>query len=259
MIQELLYGLLIAYIAGALLYFAGNKTENAKLLKTASILTVIGGILNLVILIYRWQLTGRLPLASGSEFVLCFSCFTVLMYLVYEIKSKDKKAGGVVMALASVFILSILILMAYQLSVVGPLMPALKSPWLTVHVLTAVVAYAAFALAAGLAARNIVKKDNVGQGENIYLIVAGGFAMLSLSIALGAIWAEQTWGSYWSWDPKETWALITWIIYALYLHLHNNRNWKGKRANIMVLAGFILVLFTFFGVNYLMSGMHSYA
>lgn len=83
--------------------------------------------------------------------------------------------------------------------------------------------------------------------------------MLSLTIVLGAIWAEQAWGSYWTWDPKETWALVTWLIYALYLHLQRRLKWKGKTASIMVVAGFILVLFTFFGVNYLLPGLHSYA
>jgi cytochrome c-type biogenesis protein CcsB len=95
--------------------------------------------------------------------------------------------------------------------------------------------------------------------EAIYRIVAVSFAMLSLSIVLGAIWAEQAWGSYWSWDPKEIWALVTWIIYALYLHLRRQRGWEGQNASMMVILGFILVLFTFFGVNYLMSGLHSYA
>ena len=83
--------------------------------------------------------------------------------------------------------------------------------------------------------------------------------MMSLSIVLGAIWAEQAWGSYWSWDPKEDWALITWIIYAVYLHLHQRRVWRGEKASWMVIVGFVLVLFTLFGVNYLLSGLHSYA
>jgi len=89
--------------------------------------------------------------------------------------------------------------------------------------------------------------------------VTFGFAALSLSIVLGAVWAEQAWSRYWSWDPKETWALITWIIYAAYLHLHRQEKWRGRNANIIVITGFILVLFTFFGVNYLLTGLHSYA
>ncbi len=259
MAQVLLSITLVVYLAGVLLYFAGNRTDHAKLLGMASISALMGCILNLWILIHRWSLTGRLPLASGSEFLLCFSFFTVLMYLVYEYKSQDKKTGAMIMLIASFFILLILVLMADQLNQIYPLMPALKSPWLSVHVLTAVFSYAAFALAAGLAARNIIRNDYTQHGGKIYLLVAGGFAMLSLSIIIGAVWAEQVWGSYWSWDPKETWALITWIVYALFLHLHKNRKWQRKRSNIIVLAGFVLVLFTFFGVNYFMSGMHSYA
>jgi len=259
MILVLLSGVLITYFTGAIFYFVGNKTGKAKLQRIALISTIIGCMLNGIILVLRWKLTGRLPLASGSEFLLCFSFFTVIMYLIYEWKSREKKTGSVVMLIVTVLMLSVVGLMADHLAAIQPLMPALKSPWLSVHVLTAAFAYAAFALAAGLAAKNIIKKEYTQHGESICSIVSGGFAMLSISIVLGAIWAEQTWGSYWSWDPKETWALVTWIIYALYLHLHKRQNWQGKRANIMVLTGFILVLFTFFGVNYLMSGLHSYA
>jgi len=102
----------------------------------------------------------------------------------------------------------------------------------------------------------------VGQGireDYTNLMVKCGFALLSLSIVLGAIWAEQAWGQYWSWDPKETWALITWLIYAVYLHLYRSREWRSNYARWMVIIGFLLVMFTFFGVNYLLPGMHSYA
>jgi len=153
----------------------------------------------------------------------------------------------------------VVILMRDQLSAVAPLMPALKSPWLTVHVITAAVAYAAFALAAGLAAVQFFPAGQSIKDDHIYLLVGGGFVLLSLSIVLGAIWAEQAWGRYWSWDPKETWALITWIIYAIYLHIYRSRDWPGTTTRWMVIIGFALVLFTFFGVNYLLPGLHSYA
>jgi len=163
------------------------------------------------------------------------------------------------MLISALLVGSIIVLMKGQLGEATPLMPALKSPWLTIHVLTAAVAYACFALATGLAIIQLTRAETKITDGIIYRIVAGGFVMLSLTIVFGAVWAEQAWGSYWSWDPKETWALITWIIYALYLHLHKRLGWKGKTASIMVIAGFVLVLFTFFGVNYLLSGLHSYA
>ena len=137
-------------------------------------------------------------------------------------------------------------------------MPALKSPWLTVHVLTAIAAYSAFALTAGLALIEIF--NNASSDDAVlYKITAFGFAMLSLSILLGAVWAESLGQLLGTWHPKETLALLTWMIYAIYLHLHRRRGWQGNNARWLIVAGFILVLFTFFGVNYLLPGLHSYA
>lgn len=259
LITVIIYALFITYLLGAVLFFIGNKFSNKQAQLTASLMAGIGLVLNIGALIVRGVIAGRLPLASGGEFILWFTVMTVALYLYYETKTKMKETGGAVMLISALLIGSILLLMKGQLGEALPLMPALKSPWLTIHVLTAAIAYACFALAAGLAIMQIARVETKITDEMIYRIVAGGFIMLSFAIVFGAIWAEQAWGSYWSWDPKETWALITWIIYALYLHLHRRFGWKGKTASIMVIAGFVLVLFTFFGVNYLMTGLHSYA
>ncbi|MDD3267875.1 MAG: cytochrome c biogenesis protein CcsA [Syntrophomonadaceae bacterium] len=256
-IQLFLYLSLLLYTLAAISYFVGQ--QNVIFSNAAFKISAIGFVVNLLALIMRILYTGRLPLVNGSEFILSFAGFTVLIYLWYEVKSKVNSAGGVVMGIAVILIASIIILMPNQLLETHPLMPALKSPWLTSHVLTAVFAYAGFAVAAGLAAIELLKNKETKGNSWIYKINSFSFAMLTLTIVLGAIWAEQAWGRYWSWDPKETWAGVTWIIYALYFHLHKSRKWQGKRANIMVLAGFILVLFTFFGVNYLILGLHSYA
>lgn len=258
LIQVIIYTTLISYAAGAVLYFAGAKPGQEKAIKAAFILALTGCVLNLLALIMRTIIAGRLPLSSGYEFVLSFTFITVVLYLIYDLKSQAKSAGGPVMLIAVALILSVIIMIKGQFGDVSPLMPALKSPWLTIHVLTAAAAYASFALAAGLALMQLAKTGPSSQEESIYKIVATGFVLLSLSIVLGAIWAEQAWGAYWSWDPKEVWALVTWIIYAVYLHLYRSRKLKGKNASIMVIAGFGLVLFTFFGVNYLLSGLHSY-
>lgn len=257
LIQVFVYASLILYTAGAVLYFAGHS-ENNRCLTVAPFAAFFGCVVNLLALISRAIVSGRLPLSSGWEFILSLAFLTSLLYLVFEWKSRTKTAGGIVMVITALLILFVVIIAGGQLGEVSPLMPALKSPWLSVHVLTATLAYASFALAAVLAIIQIRNSSNF-QEERIYRIVAAGFVLLSLSIVLGAIWAEQAWGSYWSWDPKEDWALITWIIYAVYLHLHRKRGWQGKKVCWMVVAGFVLVLFTFFGVNYLLSGMHSYA
>lgn len=174
--------------------------------------------------------------------------------------------------------------------------PALKSQWLTFHVITAILAYGAFAVAFGLGVMYLLKyrlapvnadkahnldkankenKENKASEETAgfisrfppldtldelaYRVVGFAFPLLSLCIITGAIWANYAWGTYWSWDPKETWSLITWIIYAGYLHARLMYGWKGKRAAWMAVFGFAAVLFTFFGVNYFLPGLHSYA
>ncbi len=258
-IQVLIYTTLISYVAGAALYLAGSSSATRKGLLAASCLAAVGVISNLMALILRTIMVSRLPLSSSYEFILVFTCITVGFYLIYEIRTDEKGAGGMVLLIAAMLILSVVLMAQGQFGEVTPLMPALKSPWLTFHVLTAATAYACFALTAGLAARQLISNNPNITEENVYKIAVAGFTLLSLSIILGAVWAEQAWGAYWSWDPKEVWALITWIIYAVYLHLYRSNQLKGKTGSILLIAGFALVLFTFFGVNYLLPGMHSYA
>ncbi len=259
LIKITIYLVCAAYALAAGLYFAGASAGKQKVLKAAFILTTMGCFLNLLLLILRGIMTGRLPLNNGSEFLLSFIWISVVLYLILDIRQQLKGAGGLVMLTAALLILAVLILMKGQFTEISPLMPALKSPWLSVHVLTAAIAYASFTLAASLAVMQFFQPVPSIRDDSIYRIVATGFALLSLSIVFGAIWAEQAWGSYWTWDPKETWALITWIIYALYLHLYQKRAWQGKYARLMVIMGYLLVLFTFFGVNFLLPGLHSYA
>ena len=259
MLAMVVYVVLFAYLLSAVLYFAGSKTDKENILKLALLMAVLGCALHLAVLVMRTILTGMLPLTNGMDYLLSFTWITVLLYLLLTSRYQLKSAGGIVLLLSALMLSLMLILMKDQLGSVAPLMPALKSPWLTVHVVTAAVSYSAFTLAAGLAVMQFFPAGQSIRDDYVYLVVAGGFALLSISIVLGAIWAEQAWGRYWSWDPKETWALITWIIYAVYLHVHRTREWRGNAARWMVIGGFVLVLFTFFGVNYLLPGLHSYA
>lgn len=259
MMTVIIYGVLFSYLLAGILYLVGNLKSKASLFKYALVLAVVGCVLHFALLVIRTLLTGMLPITNGSEFLLTFAWITVLIYLLLSYRYQIQAAGGVVMLLSALLVFVLVALTGGSLHSVSPLMPALKSPWLTVHVITAAVAYSAFTVAAGLAA---IQFFPVGQGireDYTNLMVKCGFALLSLSIVLGAIWAEQAWGQYWSWDPKETWALITWLIYAVYLHLYRSREWRSNYARWMVIIGFLLVMFTFFGVNYLLPGMHSYA
>jgi ABC-type transport system involved in cytochrome c biogenesis permease subunit len=248
---------LLLFLISSCLYGLGYSSRREKLLQAAVIAAIAGALANLAALTARTIMTGRLPLTDGYEFLLCFTFVSVLLYLLYEKTSRTRSGGAGLMVITALLLGTVFLLMPQQHGSFTPLMPALKSPWLTSHVLTAVFAYSAFALAAALALVQLLKKDN-SHDINVYRAVGGGFVMLSISIVLGGVWAEQAWGTYWSWDPKETWALVTWIIYAIYLHIYRSKGWKGSNANLVVIAGFILVLFTFFGVNYLLAGLHSY-
>ncbi len=150
---------------------------------------------------------------------------------------------------------------------VKPLIPALQSNWLSVHVITSFIGYAAFAVGFSASIIHIlkVKKPNLlSQIETElfdtinYKAVAFGFIMLTLGIVTGAAWANYAWGSYWSWDPKETWSLITWLIYGVFLHGRLIVGWKGVKTSIISIIGFLATLFTYLGVNLLLSGLHSY-
>jgi ABC-type transport system involved in cytochrome c biogenesis permease subunit len=148
-------------------------------------------------------------------------------------------------------------------SAIQPLIPALQSNWLHIHVLTCFFAYAAFAISffcgifyflnlPFMPPKDVLEEIN-------YRSVVVGFPMLSAGILTGAVWASYAWGSYWSWDPKESWSLITWIVYAIFLHARYARGWTGRRVAFLSIIGFASVIFTYFGVNLLLSGLHSYA
>ena len=138
-----------------------------------------------------------------------------------------------------------------------PLMPALRSNWLTIHVLACMAAYAAFAVAAVAAAWALAKKKTEVLADFLLRLAKTGFAFLTLGIITGSVWADTAWGAWWSWDPKETWSLLTWLAYAAALHLRK-KGLRGAKFSIILLGCFALVLFTYFGVNFLLSGMHSY-
>jgi ABC-type transport system involved in cytochrome c biogenesis permease subunit len=170
----------------------------------------------------------------------------------------DEKA--VIGAGLSVLCLVLLASSSFMDSAPRPLVPALKSNWLTIHVLLSFISYAAFAVAFVAAIVFLASKDKRSSkaDETSYRSILLGYPFLTLGIVTGAVWANQAWGSYWSWDPKETWALITWLIYGAYLHLRLTHGIQGIKSSIMAVIGFGLVLFTYFGVNYLLSGLHSY-
>jgi cytochrome c-type biogenesis protein CcsB len=154
---------------------------------------------------------------------------------------------------------------------IAPLLPALKSNWLIAHVIACFIGYAAFALAFGISLMCLLKERDTEGGHGFIALfpeskilnelnnqmIMFGFLFLSVGIITGAVWANSAWGRYWGWDPKETWSLITWFIYAAVLHARMMRGWGANRIAYLSIVGFLAVLFTYFGVNYL-PGLHSY-
>lgn len=259
---------MLLYVAAMVVYFLFIAARREGMAKVAVILQTAGFILHTAALIVRGVGAGRLPLTNQYEFATSFAWGLCLVSLIFVYRYKFHVLG----AFAAPVIFLIIGYAAMQSKDVHELMPALRSNWLGFHVSSAIIGYGGFGVSFVLGIIFLMReymKDqsfldrHVPSREKLDLIayrsVSLGLLFLTFCILTGAIWAERAWGSYWSWDPKETWSLITWIIYAAYLHLRINRGWKGKAAAVFAVIGFIAVLFTYIGVNTFLPGIHSYA
>ena len=258
--------LLVIMAAACMLLYTWLKIKWISVAGLALNIAACGSML--VALALRMQATGHLPVNSVYEFLLLFS-FVLMAFNIFWLLKVKLYPISLFMLGVSALLLGISF---YQADTVTPLLPALQSNWRVSHVLTAIISYASFALAFALGIFYLItvrtKKDGTlseAKKERgifverlMYNAVVFGFIFLSLLIITGAMWAEDAWGIWWSWDPKETWALITWIIYAVYLHLHSRPSWKGRKGCYLSVAGFACVMFTLLGVTYLMGGLHSY-
>ncbi len=204
----------------------------------------------------RWQIALRPPLSNMFESLVVFA-WAIAVFLIFIDLKYQIKVINALTALMGLLALGYASLLDKE---IVPLMPALRSNWLTLHVLTCFIAYAALTVAFVFGVIILFKKEQNTDLDNIsHRIIAFGFLFLTLGIISGSVWANSAWGTYWTWDPKETWSLITWVIYAIYLHSRLKRGWKGKKAAWLSVIGFMAVLFTYFGVTYLLTGLHSYA
>ena len=259
---------MLIYFAAMVLYFTFIAVKKDALAKTAVILQSVGFILHTTALICRGIGAGRLPLTNQYEFATAFAWGLCLVSLIFVVRFRFPVLG----AFAAPVIFLVIGYAAMQSKEVKELMPALRSNWLGFHVSTAIIAYGAFGVsfvlgiifllrdrmrASGFLDSHIPNREKLDVIS--YRSVSLGLLFLTFTILTGAIWAERAWGSYWSWDPKETWSLVTWIVYAAYLHLRIRRGWEGRAAAIFAVAGFICVMFTYIGVNTFLPGVHSYA
>ncbi|HID97039.1 MAG TPA: c-type cytochrome biogenesis protein CcsB [Thermodesulfobacteriaceae bacterium] len=262
------------YLGAAALYLIHWVFRVQKVGLLATLATYAGFAIQTSGIALRWIESHRMgyghaPLSNLYESLVFFSWVTVLVYLFIEWKIRRREIGAFAAPFATFS-------MAYASfgteDKIQPLIPALQSNWLIAHVVTCFLGYASFAIACGLGIMYLLKKDDSrgGQGilgglpekklldELVHQTIIFGFLWLSIGIITGAVWANEAWGTYWSWDPKETWSLITWFVYATALHARFVRGWAGRKIAFLSIIGFVSVIFTYFGVNFLLSGLHSY-
>lgn len=233
-------------------------------------------------LLVRWRESylispdiGHIPVSNLYEVFILFAIITALIYLFYEMKFKTRNLGGFALLVISA---SIAFLLWYHFEKgaheIQPLVPALQSYWMKIHVPANFVGYGAFGLAAMIGIAYLLKDRAVKNNSQsqvmarlpeltvmddvMHKAIALGFAFFTIATVLGAMWAAEAWGGYWSWDPKETWALIVWLNYAAWLHMRLTKGWRGKPLAWWAIIGLFITTFAFLGVNMFLSGLHSY-
>ncbi len=236
------------------------------------LLTAVGFLLSLGGVGARALAAHRAPWGNMFEFTTAAMVFVVAAYLVMVWRLGIRWLGLPVTLLAAIG--NGLAVTVFYVAV-APLVPALHSVWFLIHIVAAAIAGAAFNIGGLMSILYILKKRAEDRGgvrgylawlptaRRIDLITyrlhAFAFPLWTFTVAAGAVWAEYAWGRYWGWDPKETWALVTWVVYACYLHARSTAGWRGTRAAVIAIVGLASFWFNFIGVNLLVSGLHSYA
>ena len=241
----------------------------------ASKITWLATMMGFIGLLVRWYESyligidvGHIPVSNLYEVFVLFCLITSLLYLHYEEKLEIKKLGAFVLIIITAAVAFILwYTFEKGANEIQPLVPALQSYWMKIHVPANFIGYGAFAMAAMISVAYLLKDKSIMANylpdldvldELTYKAISIGFIFFTIATILGAVWAAEAWGGYWSWDPKETWALIVWLNYAAWLHL---RLIKGLRGTVLAwwsLMGLIVTTFAFLGVNLFLSGLHSY-
>ena len=261
---------IILYVLSMLYAFVYLSSPKEFYVKWTARLLSAGFLTHTLTLAIRFYQAGHFPITNLHEslsfFAWALTLFILIVHKRYGISALFSFATPIVVAF-----------IAFSLSTptgLVPLAPVLKSIWLPVHVILAFLGDAIFALTFCVSIMYLIQERHIKEkkmGKTMkllpslalldqlnYRLLTIGFPLLTLGIITGSIWAEYTWGSYWSWDPKETWSLITWLVYAALLHQRLTVGWRGRKAAWVAIIGFGLILFTFLGVNLLLSGLHSY-
>jgi len=261
----------LLYLLGTVAYLIYTILLKESLSRLAAALVSVGFAAHTLALFMRYLEAGYTPVTNLYESLSFFAWMIVGVLLIVNLKYRVKVLGSLLTPIA-------LILMIFAFALpkeIVPLAPVLKSFWHPFHVVFAFLGNAIFTLTfccgvMYLIQEHQLKSKRLGAiakrlpplkvlDDLNYQSLTFGFPLLTLGIITGAIWAEYAWGRYWGWDPKETWSLITWFLYAALLHQRLTVGWRGRKAAIMAIVGFLAVLFTFLGVNLILPGLHSYS
>jgi cytochrome c-type biogenesis protein CcsB len=266
------------FVMATLAYWFSLAIGSAFSGRVGTALTWSGATMGLVGLMVRWRESylishdvGHIPVSNLYEVFILFSIITALLYLFYERRYNNRAMGAFALTVISGAV-GFLLWYTFDRGAneIQPLVPALQSYWMKIHVPANFVGYGAFALASMLGiAYLLVERYPDGKlaarlpsteqlDDIMYKAIALGFAFFTVATVLGAMWAAEAWGGYWSWDPKETWALIVWLNYAAWLHLRLTKGWRGRPLAWWAIVGLFVTLFAFLGVNMFLSGLHSY-
>ncbi|MEK8089845.1 c-type cytochrome biogenesis protein CcsB [Thermithiobacillus plumbiphilus] len=269
------------FVLATLTYIAYLPTQSEFVGRSATALTWSAIAMGFIGLMVRWRETylahpdwGHIPVSNLYEVFILFCLITALFYLFYEKRYATRSLGAFVMLVVTAAVAFLLwYTFTRQAQEIQPLVPALQSYWMKIHVPANFIGYGSFALSAMVGVAYLMRSRSEAAGGGLmtrvlptgevlddlmYKSIAVGFAFFTIATILGAMWAAEAWGGYWSWDPKETWALIVWLNYAGWLHARISKGWRGRPLAWWSLIGLLVVTFAFLGVNMFLSGLHSY-
>jgi len=276
-------------------------SDSKLLARIGRLSTITANILLFFILCSRWIVAGYFPLSNLYESLLFLTCMLLTIYLYIETKTKSKLIGSILIPVTLLINGFANLTLTPEMQKSSPLVPALQSNWLMMHVSMMLLSYGTLIMGSLLCilflvisrfkevdlkimdnsalplynimldyyeAKLLAPSTEISELGKLkllqsidnwsYRIIGLGFPFLTIGIISGGVWANEAWGSYWSWDPKETWALITWLVFATYLHARITKGWEGKKTAILGSLGFFVIWICYLGVNFLGKGLHSY-
>lgn len=265
----------VLFVLALLTYWSAFFSRSDFAGKVATSLTWAAILMGFVGLMVRWYESylispdvGHIPISNLYEVFILFCLITALFYLYYEQRYKTRQLGGFVLLVINAAVGFILwYTFDRQANSIQPLVPALQSYWMKIHVPANFIGYGSFSLSAMVGSAYLLAERGIFASrlpslevleDLMYKSIAIGFAFFTIATILGAMWAAEAWGGYWSWDPKETWALIVWLNYAAWLHLRMIKGLRGPVLAWWALIGLLVTTFAFLGVNMFLSGLHSY-